>query len=118
MSNVFPKELRPYMTMHLCETDYKRDGEFRVLTYRRPALPNSIVDFVYIDGPDHIHEGSHYLDYPFHDGDLVELIRGGVQVRYAVNDVRWFNLGYFQQALPNYRFTIEPSHKAFSAQPR
>ena len=25
MTDAFPADLRPYMTMHLCDTDYKRD---------------------------------------------------------------------------------------------
>lgn len=118
MTHAFPKALCPYMTMHLCETTYKRDLGYRVLSYQRPDLGHKQVDFAYIDGPDHIYGTSHFLDYPFHDGDVVELVRNGVRINYAANDVRWFNMGYFEEMLPGYRCTPRPSHKAFTIEPR
>lgn len=113
----FPKELLPYLTLHLCPTEYRlRDG-YRALNYILPPLPHKKVDFVYVDAPDHIHGGVHYRDYPFFDYDLVDLIKRGIEVGYAVNDARWFNLNFFEHFLPDYRFTPSPLHKSFSIQP-
>ncbi|OGJ56895.1 hypothetical protein A3H22_02775 [Candidatus Peribacteria bacterium RIFCSPLOWO2_12_FULL_55_15] len=119
MSAAFPEDLRSYVTWHFCETRYAWRGPHRALGYKKPHLNHPVVDLVYVDGPDHIYGTEHFREYPFFNSDLIDLVGGGVQVRCAVNDVRWFNKSFFEHFLSaTHRCDLCLTHKSFMICPR
>jgi hypothetical protein len=117
IDDTFPKELKPYLSLHLCEVQYKRVDDFRLLSYKKPHLHHPVIDLVYIDGPDHIYDGMHYTHYPFFNGDVIDLLSEGREVRYAVNDGRWFNMSVYESMLPSYKCVQFSRYKSFTLVP-
>jgi len=117
ISDAFPEELKPYLFFHLCDVQYARVSDFRLLSYKKPHLHHPVIDLVYIDGPDHIYDGMHYTHYPFFNGDIINLIHEDREIRHAVNDGRWFNMPVYERLLPSYRCTQLSRFKSFTLVP-
>jgi len=118
LKSELPNELRPHVFFHYCEVKYKRVDGFRLLSYKKPHLHHPTIDLVYVDGPDHIYDGMHYKHYPFFNGDIIDLVQNGIEVRYAVNDGRWFNLPLYKKFLPSFKCTQLSRYKSFTLIPR
>lgn len=117
LQKAFPEELRKYLTLHLCDTEYKKANGYRTLSYKKPELGHDIIDLTYVDGPDHIYDGIQYKEFPFYNGDIVDLVQQKKKISCAVCDGRWFNWSMYKQLLPGYRNKQYPAFKSFTITP-
>jgi len=114
ITEAFPDALRSYSTIHLCPVIYECVNDFRTIRYALPPLPAKTIDFAYIDGPAPVSGNGQSFEYPIFSGDLINLAKKSIFVRYAVNDGRWFNLQFFRDLLGNqYLCTPTFQHKSF-----
>jgi hypothetical protein len=113
ITSSIPESLRNKIEIHLCPTRYERISGYRCLSYELPFLP-PVIDFAYIDGPSP-QEGDPLTEkHPFFNGDIYNLHKKGITCAFAINDGRWFNLGFYKNVLRGiYRFQPTVRYRSF-----
>lgn len=99
MSQHFPESLRKRSTIVLSELGYEQHCGYREIFYREsPGKLPQRVDLVFIDGPASV-PGMPDRDSAIFSGDLRRLA-GQRDWGRAFTDIRYFNLNYFADVLP------------------
>ena len=100
----FPVEFNDFAEIKLCPVRLKWYNSFSGIYYDLDyqEIPKNI-DFVYIDGATRT-RGDKKSDFVYRrlNSDIVNLVKSGFDVAYAITDHRYANFPFYQYELGNY----------------
>ena len=97
----FPESLKEFVEIKLSLVRLKWCNQYRGIYYdiKQEEIPKSI-DLVYIDGATRT-RGDQKSNFPYRrlNADIVNLVKWGFEIKYAITDHRYANLPFYQSEL-------------------